>query len=113
MPRSIFLTTLTLIFCSRAVFADSSCASVYASAVRNVAVSTKQFAENSFLFTQHCESNGELRKSSSGLDFTATIKAIDLGFNGSKAQASSRMQQFCKQRATSDDKSRNSLDITS
>ncbi|MBB3356191.1 hypothetical protein FHT70_006171 [Rhizobium sp. BK049] len=74
-----------------------SCGEVYANSVRNISIETRLAIEKDFLFNNHCSASGEISQSSSGFDFTATVKAIDVGFGGSQSDARQWMQSFCKE----------------
>lgn len=113
MKKTILSALVTLFCVPTYSHASATCSDVYASAVRNVALSTRQFAEYNYLFTQHCEANGELRSSSASADLTTTIKIVDVEFSGSKSEAVSKMREFCKtynQRAFTTEKTYNLRD---
>jgi hypothetical protein len=74
----------------------SSCEAVYANAVRDVHIETRIATEHSVLFNEHCERNGSLRQSSTSLDLTIPYKSVEVGFNGTRDEARSKMQAFCK-----------------
>ena len=92
---------LLLAVVSTAGFAQSTCQAVYSDSVRNVDAYTRVLSEQSDIFSEHCESNGSVKSSKTGLDLTAPVKGIVVGFNGSREEAAQRMQQFCKSHASS------------
>lgn len=94
--RSLVLVTASFFIPLYVSAQGSHCASVYADATRNVDVYTRTMTEQSDVFNQHCESNGSLRQSSAGLDLSIPVKAIKIGISGSKEDARSEMQSFCK-----------------
>lgn len=92
---------LILLAVSTAAAAQSTCQAVYSDSVRNVDAYTRVLSEQSSTFSDHCESNGALKSSSTGLDLTIPVKGIVVGFSGTRDEASQRMQQFCKSHAAS------------
>jgi hypothetical protein len=94
--RLIFCLIGTIAANATAQVQNASCASVYANAVRNISIETQQSALRSYTFAQHCESNGNVKSSSTSMDLTIPIKAIKIGFSGSRDEAYQEMQSFCK-----------------
>jgi hypothetical protein len=92
---------LALLATSNVALAQSSCQAVYADSVRNVDSYTRVLSEQNSTFSMHCEVNGSLKKESTGLDLTVPVKGINIGFNGTRDEATQRMQQFCKTHAAS------------
>ncbi|MCA9325904.1 hypothetical protein KDA23_07675 [Candidatus Saccharibacteria bacterium] len=84
---------------SPCVFAETSntCGDVYAGAVQDVSFDARQYAENNFLFTAHCESNGEIREGQSDQSLSIVAKKVNIGFSGNSSEARSTVSEFCKE----------------
>jgi hypothetical protein len=76
---------------------EETCADVYARSVADISIKVRHDFEFDYLWTKHCEKNGELRQESTKLDLTIPVKEIVVGFSGSQQEATQRMQQFCKE----------------
>jgi hypothetical protein len=87
--KTIYTSLLILSICSSNIVHAADCGDVYAQAVSNVSIKTKHDVEYDFLWNKHCESNGELKKSSLGIDI--------LGYGLTGENASQKSQQFCKE----------------
>ncbi|MDH6273600.1 hypothetical protein M2311_003690 [Rhizobium leguminosarum] len=93
---------LTLLLVGAVMIAEGaqariSCGEVYANSVRNISIESRLAIEKDFLFNRHCSASGEISQSSSGFDFTATVKAVDIGFGGTQSDARQWMESFCKE----------------
>ncbi len=98
MRKYFTVLSATFAMFSLPALAQSVCGQVYTNAVANVSVSTRHETELSYLFSEHCETSGELRRSSAGVDLTVPVGKINIGFKGSKSDAEEAMRDFCKTR---------------
>ncbi len=90
------ICAITILTSTTNTFAKQSCNDAYAGAVRNISINTREFSESSYTYTQHCSESGQLSESSAGLDLTIPIKKIVFGFKGTKKEAKTQMEKFCK-----------------
>lgn len=96
LPRTTPAVILALATLTSQAQVASTCQSVYADSVRNVDIQSRVITEQNDLFSRHCETNGSLKRSSTAIDLTAPMKAIDIGFSGGQTEARQKMQEFCK-----------------
>lgn len=97
MKKSIFVTSLVASFHFGSLHAQTSvCEAVYKESVRNVDIQSRVLTEQNDTFSTHCEVNGSLKSSSTNVDLSIPVKAIKIGFSGSKNEAQQEMQEFCK-----------------
>jgi hypothetical protein len=111
MQKLIYTVLLALVTIGN-VKAELSCGDVYAGAVRNVSVSTRNKVESNYLFSQHCENNGEMRTGSSSQNLSVAVaKKINLGFSGTNAEAITTIKNFCKTYVASSSSSSQAFDL--
>lgn len=97
MAAGLHRLLLLATFLTSAAHAED-CAEVYAQSVANISIKTLHNYEFDYLWNKHCETTGELKKESAGLDLTSAVTSIvGVGIGFSKQEASQRMQQFCKE----------------
>ena len=97
MKTHVMMFAVSVCLLSTVSSADElSCGDVYAKAVRDISTTTRKSAAETYIYSQHCEANGELRSESAGLDLTIPLKKIDLSFSGTMSEARQKMVSFCR-----------------
>jgi hypothetical protein len=99
--QTISLSFCAALFSSNLVYGQSAeiasaCTSVYDGATRNLDINYRQQSELRNFYSQHCETNGEVKSSSANLDFDVVIKAIPFKIGGSGSSSKEKFQDFCK-----------------
>ncbi|MGX1187443.1 hypothetical protein AB7M29_005122 [Pseudomonas sp. F-14 TE3623] len=93
-PSIIMIVSALYVYSCQAVASD--CADVYASATRNIKTNERQASELLYFFNKHCESNGEISSSATGVNFEAVVKAIPMKFGAENSSAQQKLSEFCK-----------------
>lgn len=74
----------------------STCGFVYSNAVRDIEDTRKSNSTKKYLFDRHCEKNGQRKNTDISADLVSLSNSGYFDFGGSKQEAESKMQQFCK-----------------
>lgn len=94
--RSAIVAVVSALYAYSYPVAASDCSDVYASATRNIKTNERQASELLYFFNKHCESNGEVSSSSTGINLEAVVKAIPMKFGAENSNAQQKLSEFCK-----------------
>jgi hypothetical protein len=74
----------------------STCGYVYSNAVRDIEDVRRASSTKKYLFDRHCEKNGQRKNTDISADLVSLSNLGYFDFSGTKQEAESKMQQFCK-----------------